>query len=620
MHQFLRITLTLCALLSAAMLTSAAEPPAEQLLPGDTGFFLSFRDTPKYLQLTREGNYGQLWNDPVMKPFRTKFEEAFSEKALAPLEKVLGLKFSQLIDLVKGQASMALLPQQADKLFPADFIILLDSGDASPALTTNLTEWNRKWTTDGRVTKTEKVRDVVFTQVTLPPDALGALSSGMPWSEKDDDKPDTNKVSFFIGQSKSLLIVSSGLKALEKIIGKQQGAPVPSLADKPSFESAKGVLREGQVVAWVSIKTAVDALKTSLATVSESAFGGMKPDSLIKGLGLDSITSLAFKSSWAADGFRSEWLLAVPQADRAGLFKMFEPLAKDSAPPGFVAMDALSFSRVRVDLKKSWETIENTLKSLNPAIAGLLQMMLENAGKDKDPDFDLKKKLIGNLGDDVITIAKAGPGGTNKPASLRLIASPNANELLAALRTAAGLMPTGPDGFKEREFLGRKIYTLGTPPDDEGGEGFLIHISANNGYLATSGSAALLEEFLRATEADIKPLKGMPGLAEAAEQIGGLSTGMFVYSNDRETLHQSFEELRKTGSIEAVFNGASNLAGNVGGVSSKAKEMEGWFDWTLLPPYAQISKYFHISVNTVALTPQGYSYKQFAPTPPALRK
>lgn len=30
-------------------------------------------------------------------------------------------------------------------------------------------------------------------------------------------------------------------------------------------------------------------------------------------------------------------------------------------------------------------------------------MMMDNAGKDKDPSFDLRKNLIANLGDDVIT-------------------------------------------------------------------------------------------------------------------------------------------------------------------------------------------------------------------------
>ncbi len=622
MSMITRIKTVLCALLALSIVARAAEPAAEQLLPGDTGVFFSIRDTPKYLQLGKEGNYGQLWNDPLLKPFRTKFENTFSEKALAPLEKALGLKLSQLIDLVKGQATAALIPQAADKLFPADFVLILDSGDSSAALKTNLTEWSRKWTTDGRVTKTEKVRDVEFQQITIPAEALGPLSTGMPWSDKDEDsdKANTNKVTFLIGQSKSLLLISTGVKALEKIVSKQQGAQVEVLSDRPAFENSRGVLRDGQAVAWVSIKTAVDALKTTLATMKDLPMGGMNPDAMIKGLGLEAVTSLAFKAAWAPDGLRTEWLLGVPQADRKGLFKLFEPLAKDSAPPAFVAANTLSFSRVRVDLKKSWETLESTLNSINPAIGGLLQMTLASAGKDKDPNFDLKKNLIGNLGDDIITIVKAGATSTNKPVSLRLIGSPNANELVGALRTAAALLPTGPEGLKEREFLGRKIYTLGSASDEDGGEGLLMHLSANNGYLAVSESASLLEEYLRATEADIKPLKAAPGLAEAAEQIGGLSTGFFTYRNDRELMRQTFENLRKDGSLDGAFGGPANLAGSVGGMSEKAKEFEGWFDWTLLPPYDQISKYFHLSVNTVALTPQGYSYKEFSPTPPGIKK
>ena len=69
-------------------------------------------------------------------------------------------------------------------------------------------------------------------------------------------------------------------------------------------------------------------------------------------------------------------------------------------------------------------------------MAGLLQMMLSSAGKDKDPNFDLKKNLIGNLGDDFITYEKA-PKSTKledlqKVPSLTLIGSPDPAGLLEA--------------------------------------------------------------------------------------------------------------------------------------------------------------------------------------------
>jgi len=43
--------------------------------------------------------------------------------------------------------------------------------------------------------------------------------------------------------------------------------------------------------------------------------------------------------------------------------------------------------------------------------AGVLKLLIDNAGKDKDPDFDLRKNLFANLGDDLITYQKI-PGNS----------------------------------------------------------------------------------------------------------------------------------------------------------------------------------------------------------------
>src|SRR5690606_5523931 len=92
-----------------------------------------------------------------------------------------------------------------------------------------------------------------------------------------------------------------------------------------------------------------------------------------------------------------------------------------------------------------WATLEETLTKIDPSMAGLLQLMLSSAGKDKDPDFDLKKNLIGNLGDDFITIEKAPksskPEDLQAAPSLTLIGSPNPTALLDALRMITSLLP-----------------------------------------------------------------------------------------------------------------------------------------------------------------------------------
>jgi hypothetical protein len=82
-----------------------------------------------------------------------------------------------------------------------------------------------------------------------------------------------------------------------------------------------------------------------------------------------------------------------------------------------------------------------------------------------DPGFDLKKTLLANLGDDIVTYEKAPRGNTpaelDAPPYLFLLGSPNPEQLAVALKRLFVIFPQG-DTPEEREFLGRKIFSV--PP------------------------------------------------------------------------------------------------------------------------------------------------------------
>jgi hypothetical protein len=46
--------------------------------------------------------------------------------------------------------------------------------------------------------------------------------------------------------------------------------------------------------------------------------------------------------------------------------------------------------------------------------------------------------------------------------------------------------------------------------------------------------------------------------------------------------------------------------------------LRDWMDFSLLPDYDQVSKYFYFSVYAGATTTDGISFKAFAPRPPQL--
>jgi len=351
----------------------------------------------------------------------------------------------------------------------------------------------------------------------------------------------------------------------------------------------------------------------------------MKPDKLLAAIGINGLQTVAFNLRETGDGFLMNFNLGVPEGQRRGIFKILAFEKKDANPPPFVPADVVKFSRIRLDLQKTWATLESAITEAIPQAAGFIKLVVDNAGKDKDPNFDLRKNLIANLGDDVISYQKAPRKQTladlNSPPSLILIGSARAEQVASAIKALGAVMPQ--PKVKEREFLGRTVYALGLPPTAAPGGGRpverTLHYAASGGYVAMSTDIAMLEEFLRSGDTTGKALRDVPGLNEAAQKVGGMGNGMFGYENQAESARSLIETLKKESGTLANLFGASPLAGQFG-MEDSADKFKEWADFSLLPSFDKVSKYFYMSVAAGAVTPEGISFKVYGPNPPQLKK
>jgi len=130
-----------------------------------------------------------------------------------------------------------------------------------------------------------------------------------------------------------------------------------------------------------------------------------------------------------------------------------------------------------------------------------------------------------------------------------------------------------------------------------------------------STDEAMLENFLRSSESTGKALRETAGLADAAQKIGGMNTGLFGYENASESMRVMMETLKNDSSSLEKMLGMMALPPKLSG-----KGLKDWLDFSLLPPFEQISKYFHFTVYTGSANEDGLSYKMFSPTPPQLKK
>jgi hypothetical protein len=630
------------ALLLATLPARAQAHPAEQLLPDDTIGLLTVQDWQKMASFQKESAWGRLWDDPAMKPFREHFTTNFKKDVIEPLEKELGLKLSDYNELLQGQITLAITPPAEGSANSVGALLLIDVKDKTNLLSAKISEFNKRWSESGKELKTEKVRDVEFSTVAIRSKDIEALMKRVfPEAEpkqegdEDQDKAPSKPLVLRIGQVKNLLIIGENPKVIEKVLAKLNGGLVTALAEQPNFQKCyQSMFRDALGYGWLNFKPIyqkiLEAASKSSASKGPQESPSLEPAKLLPLIGLEGLESLSVDIHGNAEGAGFEFLVGVPEARKEGIFKILAFENKESSPPSFVPADAIKFQRWRVDLKKGWENAEALLGKIEPSLAGMVQLMLSSAGKQKDPNFDLKKNLIDNLGDDIITYEKAPKTfravDLQSPPSIVLISSPNPGELLDAVRMLVSLAPgpisTAP--VKEREFLGKKIYTLGenTPPPSSGpGEtnapGRSLNFTASNGYLAFSADPAILEEFLRSAENTGKSLREMPGLAEAARKIGGTELGLLTFENQKESLRTSLEVLKNDpeGYRRSLFFGAQGAA-----EAGAENRMSRWFDVKLLPSYDAISKYFGIFVITGASTAEGLDFRGFAPMPAAFRQ
>ena len=568
---------------------------------------------------------GRLWNDDAMRATRDKFNGRWTNEVTNPIEKDFKIKLSEYTELLRGQLTFA-LTKPIDETKGPGFVLLIDSKEKAETLKTRLADLQKKWTDGDRKLKTDKIRDVEFTTYEFTQAALqqfARIIAGRGEAEADPEAS-TNKINLMVGQSQSLLVIGTQARDLEKILARQSGGSVPSLGEQAVFQANFNTLfRDAGIFGWLDFKPIYDQMiKPSDKPNAGGAEGGianLRVEKVLPALGLGELKSVALRVGVGPEGYDTTIFLTAPEAARQGLLKILAPPAKESAPPAFVPADAIDFRRLRIDFQQAWTAFENVLIKIDPSVAGVVQLLFNAAGKDKDPNFDLKKSLIESIGDDFISYEKAPKAGAG--ASISLIGARNPEQLLNAIRVLMRMMPEPIGGapLKEREFLGRKILTLSlVPPSAPGAPaipGTEIQLAATGNYVVIARDNAILEEHLRAGETPPKPLRDLPGFAEAAQKVGGLNTGWFTFENQVETMRAGIEEAKKNGGEAAAPSAGINL--NV--IGDRTDVVTNWIDYNSLPPFDQIAKYFYYAMWSGASTPEGISFKYAAPTPPGLK-
>jgi len=614
----------------------AAIPPAENLLPSDTLLLISVPDFSALRATCRQSPQWLFWNDPAMKPFHDKFMARWNEKFVAPLEHDLGVKLGDFTNLPQGQLTFAVTQNGwAGGGDPVPgVLLLLDAKDKSDLLKTNLTSLRKKWTDTGRPMHNETIRGILFSVMPLSSNDIPAALAGVFPKHKSVQEPGGKTKTppygeIVIGQFESLLIVGSSIKAVEPVATRLTGGALPPLSDNPLFAADRlAQFRDAPLYyGWLNAKTLFDVFVHIPRPQPGLEAPGPMPqipwDKVIGASGLTGLKTISFSYRQSRDGALADFFISAPDTSREGIIKMITSVPKDANPPDFVPADAVKFWRWRVDGQKSWATLEKMLGNISPAALNSLNSFLDianSAAQQQDPDFDVRKNIIGNLGDDWIGYQKKGagtaPADLDNAPSIFIFAASNPNQTALAIKIAAEniLTLTGSreNPPRTRDFLGRKIYTIPLPSRRTPGTNAVtspsLYCTVSGGYVALTTDVSMIEEYLRSAGSKAKSLRETTGLADATRHVGGAGNGLFGYENQRELTRAVFTALKN----DPDATPASLFLGGWG------KGFRDWLNFSLLPDYDRVTKYFYFTVCSGTVTTDGLSFKVFAPRPPQL--
>lgn len=546
---------------------------SDQRLPPGVLLYSSTPDIPGTYEAFKNTSYGQLINGPELEEFRLQLIEKFEEEASDEIKKIedeLGMPLSDLAALFAGDASFAVLrPIGA----PLGVVAMMEYGDHDDILGDIL----------GRLeAEIEKQTELVKSTEEYAGTEISVFTV-------ETEHPDYTAVDISYFRKDGNLVIASSLSLVESVLDRWDGKNEQSFANDEIYAAIlkQCATTDGSTPDLVTYFNPIGTLTAGLSLVPQAKpFVNLLP-LYLPTLGLNKLKATGSVMEVDAEGFNVISKTMV-YADRpaSGVLKIFELRPTLTGPPTWVPANATQYFGFDWNIAGAYEAVESVYDGfLGP---GAFDRQVTDLTRQANQDnLHIKKDIIDVLSGKMegFVIQEIEELGPDAQLDLKFAASIGVTDEDKAWKLIEAAMKTT-DDIEEQQVRGNRVIVFSSPDDKE----IMLTIQDKQIYIASSAEglsntiAGKSDGPALVDSADYKQAK-----AHLPEQMSMLS-----YQSPVTQLRAPYEALR---------NGEFDSA------------VEGELDFSVLPPFKDIEKYFTPSFGYLMPVEKGAFSVQFGLKP-----
>ena len=526
----LMITLVLTTALSAQTI------PAEKRLPPGVLAFGSIPSVPDLGHQLKDTSTGALINDPALDDFRQQIIDKFKELN-DEAEGELGFPLSDLEALLAGELTLAAIRPIGQQL---GGVLMMNIGDHNDIFEKLVEKAEEALENQGAEKETDELDGTKVTLYTTP---------------ADSDQPNSTPRTIAWCLKDQTVVVASSVMLIESLLERWDGNHQMTFADSEIYteimnQCAPAGARPSIIWYYEPIQLAL----AGMAASPEMAMASAMASAYMPILGLNNLKGVGGVIEMATEEYDSiSRTMIYAEAPVTGVLKVFEMPSTLQGPPAWVSANSGMYFGFHWNVEGAYQSIETMYDTFTGQPGAFDQMVSQTAKRADGPDLHPKDDIIDALTGVVHMSMNAPEEGSETPTgmiSVHVKDVKKAQSLLDAMSQK--------NEFEIEEYSGAQIYKLTT-----GVGAAAIHQDAF--FFASS-----VDYIKNMLDGKGVSLKDDPNFKQLTSKLPPKQSYV-SFANAANGWEQGYENLRN-GEYDSVT--------------------EGELDFSVLPPFAKISKHF----------------------------